>query len=200
MYSINNISLCPSFPRVHRCHLGPHMGSPTQTRKSSSQWQRFCLFQRDGLLTQNGLFGLSNNPSMIKPLFLDGSSGSIKTIWFRVRVAASEYKKDKKLVDVLGRCKEIRGGSALHITAMMKRPWQVQGQMVATSPLFLYWDKQILCSFYSELNSLKDDQWTNEPTDTFAISVPLITVCTVYSLCDIWVSVWFMWSPLVLER
>lgn len=149
MYSINNISLCPSFPRDHRCQLGPHMGSPAQTRKSSSQWQRFCLFQRDGLLTQNGLFGLSNNPSMIKPLFLDESSGSIKTIWFRVRVAASEYEKDKRLVDVLGQCKEI-SGLVLHIRAMMKRPWQVQGQMVATQPLFLYWDKQIQCSFYSE--------------------------------------------------
>lgn len=41
---------------------------PDSPQTAGSQWQRLCLFQRDCVLTQKGLFGWSNNPSMIKLL------------------------------------------------------------------------------------------------------------------------------------
>lgn len=45
-------------------HALKHRADSPQT--DGSQWQRFCLFQRVRVLTQKGLFGWSNNPSMIK--------------------------------------------------------------------------------------------------------------------------------------
>lgn len=45
-------------------HTLKHRANSPQT--DGSQWQRFCLFQRVCVLTQKGLFGWSNSPSMIK--------------------------------------------------------------------------------------------------------------------------------------
>lgn len=55
--------LCLSCP-THSSHALQHRADSPQTAGSS--WQRFCLFQRDCLLTLKGLSGWSNNQSMIK--------------------------------------------------------------------------------------------------------------------------------------
>lgn len=99
---------------VHSSHALKHRPDSPQT--ASSQWQRFCLFQRDCLLTQKGLFEWSNNPSMIKLLFF----GQIKdykdrNVWISMHLRV--HKKQRGRYTAIWKCqyKQIWCGLVLHI-------------------------------------------------------------------------------------
>lgn len=109
---------------------------PDSPQTDNSQWQRFCLFQRDCLLTQKDLFGWSNNLSMIKLLYL-GKLRTIKTrrTWFSVCIFILEdtktIRQERRGLKSPYTNKFVSAGTGHHVDSI-KWLRSVQGRLIAS--------------------------------------------------------------------